>query len=240
MRLNRDQSREAVLCDQLIPTTEIAYEVPADTVRACHQQIDEVVDHDRHLGTVDRLKPYQPLSGTNHVLYATEHVRAARTWDGSDELGSPLSRTTGRATKRSRRGSFPNTGSGERTPPTISTVSDSCAESEEMMRPYLDHVLTDEEMALAEAHLAECVDCRRRYRFEESLRVTLAGTPIRRSPRAAWVSVSLAAQRPQDGQMRRHSRYPTPMKAPSCPSVSFRNTCPPGGTGRSAPLGHSG
>ncbi len=38
------------------------------------------------------------------------------------------------------------------------------------MQPYLDHVLTDEEMAEAEAHLAECEDCRRRYRFEESLR----------------------------------------------------------------------
>ncbi len=39
------------------------------------------------------------------------------------------------------------------------------------MQPYLDHVLTDEEMAAAEAHLAECEQCRRRYRFEESLRV---------------------------------------------------------------------
>jgi hypothetical protein len=75
VRLNRDQSREAVLCDQLIPTTEIAYEVPADIVRACHEQIDEVVDHDRHLGTVDRLEPYRPVSGTNHLLNATEHDR---------------------------------------------------------------------------------------------------------------------------------------------------------------------
>ena len=68
-----------MLCDQLIPTTEIAYQVPADTVRACHQQIDEVVDHDRHLGTVDRLKPYHPLSGTNHLLHATEHMSQSRT-----------------------------------------------------------------------------------------------------------------------------------------------------------------
>ena len=92
VRLNRDQSREAVLCDQLIPTTEIAYQVPADTVRACHQQIDEVVDHDRHLGTVDRLKPYHPLSGTNHLLHATEHVSLSR---------------------RGAQGSFRNTGPGE-------------------------------------------------------------------------------------------------------------------------------
>jgi hypothetical protein len=74
VHLNRDQSREAMLCDQLISTTEIAYQVPADTVRACHQQIDEVVDHDGDVGTVDRLKRYHPLSGTKHLLHATEHV----------------------------------------------------------------------------------------------------------------------------------------------------------------------
>jgi predicted anti-sigma-YlaC factor YlaD len=50
-------------------------------------------------------------------------------------------------------------------------MKDPCAHCEEMMQPYLDHVLTDEEMAQAEAHLAECETCRRRYRFEESLRV---------------------------------------------------------------------
>ncbi|MGH3009383.1 MAG: anti-sigma factor family protein [Gaiellaceae bacterium] len=48
---------------------------------------------------------------------------------------------------------------------------DPCAHCEEMMQPYLDHVLTDAEQAQAEAHLAECEGCRRRYRFEESLRV---------------------------------------------------------------------
>ena len=39
------------------------------------------------------------------------------------------------------------------------------------MQPYLDHVLTDAEMVEAEMHLDECEQCRRRYRFEESLRV---------------------------------------------------------------------
>jgi predicted anti-sigma-YlaC factor YlaD len=48
---------------------------------------------------------------------------------------------------------------------------DPCAHCEEMMQPYLDHVLTDAELDEAEAHLAECEPCRRRYRFEESLRV---------------------------------------------------------------------
>ncbi len=48
---------------------------------------------------------------------------------------------------------------------------DPCAHCEEMMQPYLDHVLTDEERARAESHLDECEQCRARYRFEESLRV---------------------------------------------------------------------
>jgi hypothetical protein len=50
-------------------------------------------------------------------------------------------------------------------------ANDPCAHCEEMMQPYLDHILTDEEMREAEMHLDECAWCRRRYRFEESLRV---------------------------------------------------------------------
>ena len=50
-------------------------------------------------------------------------------------------------------------------------MKDPCAHCEEMMQPYMDHVLTDEEMAEAESHLAECEYCRKRYRFEESLRI---------------------------------------------------------------------
>jgi anti-sigma factor (TIGR02949 family) len=48
---------------------------------------------------------------------------------------------------------------------------DPCAHCEEMMQPYLDHILTEAERAEAEHHLDECEWCRRRYRFEESLRV---------------------------------------------------------------------
>jgi anti-sigma factor (TIGR02949 family) len=48
---------------------------------------------------------------------------------------------------------------------------DPCAHCEEMMQPYLDHILTEQERVEAEAHLDECDWCRRRYRFEESLRV---------------------------------------------------------------------
>jgi anti-sigma factor (TIGR02949 family) len=49
--------------------------------------------------------------------------------------------------------------------------NDPCAHCEEMMQPYLDHILTEQERVEAEAHLDECDWCRRRYRFEESLRV---------------------------------------------------------------------
>jgi hypothetical protein len=48
---------------------------------------------------------------------------------------------------------------------------DPCAHCEEMMQPYLDHTLTEAERVEAEHHLEECDWCRRRYRFEESLRV---------------------------------------------------------------------
>ena len=48
---------------------------------------------------------------------------------------------------------------------------DPCAHCEEMMQPYLDHILSDAEKVEAELHLDECEWCRKRYRFEESLRV---------------------------------------------------------------------
>jgi anti-sigma factor RsiW len=48
---------------------------------------------------------------------------------------------------------------------------DPCAHCEEMMQPYLDHILSEDERVEAEQHLDDCDWCRRRYRFEESLRV---------------------------------------------------------------------
>jgi mycothiol system anti-sigma-R factor len=47
---------------------------------------------------------------------------------------------------------------------------DPCAKCEEVLQPYLDRELTEAERAEAEAHLDACTYCRRRYRFEESLR----------------------------------------------------------------------
>jgi hypothetical protein len=45
-----------------------------------------------------------------------------------------------------------------------------CDKCEEVMQPFLDRTLDDSERALAEQHLEKCGYCRRRYRFEESLR----------------------------------------------------------------------
>jgi anti-sigma factor (TIGR02949 family) len=46
-----------------------------------------------------------------------------------------------------------------------------CEHCEQVMQPYLDRVLTSEEQASAEEHLASCSYCRKRYTFEEELRV---------------------------------------------------------------------
>lgn len=45
-----------------------------------------------------------------------------------------------------------------------------CGKCEELMQPYLDRALTDAEFAEAELHLDACSYCRKRYRFEASLR----------------------------------------------------------------------
>jgi len=48
---------------------------------------------------------------------------------------------------------------------------DPCAKCEEVLQPFLDRELSEAEHAAAEAHLDECSYCRKRYRFEEKLRM---------------------------------------------------------------------
>jgi mycothiol system anti-sigma-R factor len=48
---------------------------------------------------------------------------------------------------------------------------DPCAKCEEVLQPFLDRELSEAEHAQAEAHLDQCTYCRRRYRFEERLRM---------------------------------------------------------------------
>lgn len=45
-----------------------------------------------------------------------------------------------------------------------------CDKCEELLHGYLDRALSDTEVREAEQHLDDCDYCRRRYRFEESLR----------------------------------------------------------------------
>jgi anti-sigma factor RsiW len=70
---------------------------------------------------------------------------------------------------------------------------DPCAHCEEMMQPYLDHILTEAERLEAEHHLDECDWCRRRYRFEESLRVYVRQAV--NEPMSASLKQKLAALR---------------------------------------------
>jgi anti-sigma factor (TIGR02949 family) len=57
-----------------------------------------------------------------------------------------------------------------------------CDKCEELLQGYLDRKLTDEEVLVAESHLDGCDYCRRRYRFEESLRVYVRTTAAERMP----------------------------------------------------------
>lgn len=70
---------------------------------------------------------------------------------------------------------------------------DPCAKCEELLQPFLDRDLTDAEYALAEQHLDRCTYCRKRYRFEESLRryVRMAAS----EPMPAALKVKLLALR---------------------------------------------
>ncbi len=50
-------------------------------------------------------------------------------------------------------------------------IVDPCEKCEEVLQPFLDRELSDAEYALAEEHLDDCSYCRKRYRFEEKLRM---------------------------------------------------------------------
>ena len=57
-----------------------------------------------------------------------------------------------------------------------------CEKCEELLQDFLDRTLTNDEWALAESHLEGCHYCRRRYRFEESLRRYVKLSAIERMP----------------------------------------------------------
>ena len=57
-----------------------------------------------------------------------------------------------------------------------------CGKCERLLQGCLDRELTTREVAEAEEHLNGCDYCRRRYRFEESLRVYVRTTAVERMP----------------------------------------------------------
>jgi mycothiol system anti-sigma-R factor len=75
---------------------------------------------------------------------------------------------------------------------------DPCEKCEEMMQPYLDRELDEEQVREAEAHLDGCEYCRRRYRFEVSLR--------------RYVSTAAAAKQMPDELKAKLSALRTPLQ----------------------------
>jgi predicted anti-sigma-YlaC factor YlaD len=61
------------------------------------------------------------------------------------------------------------------------------------MQPFMDRVLTDAERREAEKHLNECSYCRKRYRFEASLRQFVRHAVV--EPMPAELKQKLAALR---------------------------------------------
>ena len=59
---------------------------------------------------------------------------------------------------------------------------DPCERCEELLQPYLDCDLAADEVEEAERHLGTCEYCRRRYRFEASLRRYIRVTASERMP----------------------------------------------------------
>ena len=59
---------------------------------------------------------------------------------------------------------------------------DDCEKCEELLQGFLDRELTPSEVVLAEAHLDRCDYCRRRYKFEESLRRYVKLSAVERMP----------------------------------------------------------
>ncbi len=59
---------------------------------------------------------------------------------------------------------------------------DDCEKCEELLQGFLDRELTPVEVSEAESHLDGCDYCRRRYKFEESLRRYVKLSAVERMP----------------------------------------------------------
>ena len=59
---------------------------------------------------------------------------------------------------------------------------DPCEKCEEVMQPYLDGILSDDEIAQAKWHLEQCRYCAKRYRFETELRHFVRAAAVEQMP----------------------------------------------------------
>ena len=77
------------------------------------------------------------------------------------------------------------------------TSMDPCEKCEELLQQYLDRDLGDEEVAEAERHLGMCEFCRRRYRFEVSLRRYIRVSASERMPEGLRAKLAQLRQLPE-------------------------------------------
>lgn len=61
-------------------------------------------------------------------------------------------------------------------------MMDDCEKCEQLIQPYLDRELSEAERVEAEFHLGLCSYCRRRYVFEEKLRMYVRQTVVEPMP----------------------------------------------------------
>ncbi|HWG57389.1 MAG TPA: zf-HC2 domain-containing protein [Gaiellaceae bacterium] len=71
-----------------------------------------------------------------------------------------------------------------------------CEKCEELLQGYLDRQLDAAEVVQAEAHLDGCDYCRRRYRFEETLRRYVKVSATERMPPGLLDKLAELAQQP--------------------------------------------
>ena len=76
VRLDRDQRREPMLCDELVTVAPVGSEVPAHALRPGHQYVNEVVDDNRDLSTIDRLEPNRPIGSDSHRPLTLQNCRS--------------------------------------------------------------------------------------------------------------------------------------------------------------------
>ncbi|HWH05097.1 MAG TPA: zf-HC2 domain-containing protein [Gaiellaceae bacterium] len=71
-----------------------------------------------------------------------------------------------------------------------------CEKCEELLQDFLDKTLGPEEVLQAEAHLDGCDYCRRRYRFEETLRRYVRVSASERMPPGLLQKLAELAEQP--------------------------------------------